>query len=197
MKNVFKKISDKKGVISIIYIILIFIATIVILGFIGITNKAMSINEIQGIMDNAGVIALRRSVNETKWRVEELEVNESMARNEFIKLIHEYLDAGKGKLLKSYHIDRNDVRIYPPNHPRIRSLGISSNIKGPRDQYFLEATMTATFPVESIVDLVSYHAVSFFDFLNTNDYATVMVSGRNEDGEMEVIVRTVSRLVLR
>lgn len=189
-----KKILNKDGGISIIYIILILISIIIVLGFVSITNKTISINEIQGIMDNAGVIALRRSVNETKWRVEELEVNESMARNEFIKIIHEYLNAGDGQLLKSYNINRNDVRIYPPNHPGLSKLGIPS---GERDQYFLEATMTATFPVESIVDLVSYHAVSFFDFLNTNDYATVMASGRNEDGEMEVIVRTVSRLVLR
>jgi len=194
MKNVFKKISDKKGVISIIYIILIFIATIVILGFISITNKTMSINEIQGIMDNAGVIALRRSVNETKWRVEELEVNESMARNEFIKIIHEYLNAGDGQLLKSYNINRNDVRIYPPNHPGLSKLGIPS---GERNQYFLEATMTATYHSESLVDTVTYHAVPYFDFLNTNDYATVMVSGTDGDGNVEIIVRTVSRLVLR
>lgn len=189
-----KEILNKKGSISIIYIILIFITSIIILGYVSITNKTISINEIQGIMDNAGVIALRKSVNETKWRVEELEVNESMARNEFINIIHEYLDAGKGKLLKSYNIQRNNIRIYPPNHPGLSKLGIPSD---ERNQYFLEATMTATYPAESIVDTVAYHAITYFDFLNTNDYATAMVSGKDKDGNVEIIVRTVSRLVLR
>lgn len=188
------KVLNKDGVISINYVILIFISAIIVLGFVSVTNKTISINEIQGIMDNAGVIALRKSVNETKWRLEELEVNESMARDEFIRIIHENLNAGEGKLLKSYNIDRNNVKIYPPNHPGLSRLGIPSD---ERDQYYLEATMTATYHSDKLVDTATYHAINYFDFLNTNDYATAMVSGRDGDGNVEIIVRTVSRLVLR
>jgi len=182
---------DKRGEISIPFIILIFVACTVIMGFIDITNRTTSINEIQGIMDTSGVIALRDSVDEAKWESEEtLVVDKSKAKNEYINLVNEKVGeyVGEDKLLKDFRL--TGVRVYKGEDT------VSGNIQG-KEQYYLEASAIATYTTYSYTDKAVYHGMKFFDFLNTGDYETISVNGEEEDGESEVIVRTVSRLALR
>lgn len=190
--NKIKKILNKKGVISINYVIVVFICTILILGFISILNKTMSINEVQGVIDMAGVGALREGIDETQWRLEELVIDESLARNKFREMVYEVIPQTGAGLIRRFEID--EVNIYPPDSPYIKSLGITD---GERDQYFLESIATATYRSEPIVDLVAFHAVNYFDFFRTNNYSSVMVSGTTNDGDVEVIIRSVTRLVYR
>lgn len=181
---------NKKGSISIIYVIMIFISVIIVMGFVSIANKTIAINEVQGIMDVSGVIALRGSVDETEWRLENLVVDTSKARNDYINLVNnkvgEYV--GNNKLLKNFKL--TSVKVYKGEDT---ALG---NIQG-KEQYYLEASAVATYSTYSYIDRATFHAVTFFDFLHTGDYATVAVGGANEDGDVEVVIRTVSRLALR
>ena len=52
----------------------------------------MAVNEIQGIMDQAGVIALREAVDDTDLRDEELSLNESLAVTRFTEIMNEKLN---------------------------------------------------------------------------------------------------------
>lgn len=180
---------NKKGAIALIYVIMIFISTVIVMGFLSVTNKTIAINEVQGIMDVSGVIALRKSVDEVDWRIEKLTVDKSRARNEFINIVNSSVGdyVADNKLLKSFEIQSVNI---------IRGDDIASR-KISNQEYYLEATAVATYSTYNFIDTVTFHAVSFFDFLYTNKSATVAVGGRREDGNMEVIVRTVSRLALR
>lgn len=181
---------NKKGSISIIYVIMIFISAIIIMGFVSITNKTIAINETQGIMDVAGVMALRKSVDETDWRLEKLTVDKSKAAIEYRNIVNKNIAdyIGNDKLLKDFKI--TNVNVYKGEDT---ALGDIQN----KEQYYLEASAVATYSTYSYVDKATFHAVTFFDFLHTGDYATVAVGGATEDGDVEVTIRTVSRLALR
>ena len=44
---------------------------------------------------------------------------------------------------------------------------------------------------------MTVYAIKYFDFLNTNSVVKKQVKTSNENGESKIIVRSVSRLVLR
>lgn len=184
------RLKDKSGVISVLFVIAIFITAIIAMAFVSIGNKLIAINEVQGIMDIAGVMALRSAIDETEWRLENLVVDKSEARNAFINTtnssVGEYV--GSDKLLKDFKLQ--SVRVYEHDETKVKSL------QG-KNAYYLEATGVATYSTYSFVDRATMHVVSFFDFLTMDDYSSVAVGGRNEDGDVEVVVRTVSRLNLR
>lgn len=186
---------NKKGVISILFVIAIFIAAIIAMGFVSIGNKLMAINEVQGIMDMNGVIALRKAVDETKWRLEELEVDKNVAINEFKKGVAKDIGKnGKGpyvgdnRLLKDYKVEY--VRVYRSDETKVKS-------RQGKEEYYLEAVGIATYKTYSFVDRATVHAIRFFDFLVTDDYSSVSVGGETEDGNVEVVVRTVSKITLQ
>lgn len=183
---------NKSGAISIIYIIAIFITVIIAMGFVNMTNKTIAINEIQGIMDVSGVIALRNSVDETSWRAEELKVDKSKAVIEFRKLVNEKAGeyVGENKLLSDFKI--NNIRVYEGSETAMGNVQVSGD-----RQYYLESNATATYKTYNFIDRVIFHGLTFFDFLSTGEYASVAVGGTMEDGSVEVVIRTVSRLALR
>lgn len=183
---------NKEGAISIIYLIMIFIAVIIMMGFVNMTNKTIAINEVQGIMDTTGVMALRKSVDENAWRDEVLYVDKSHARNEFVKLVNrsigEYI--GEDKLLSGFELQ--SVRVFKGSETAMGNIQNTS-----KDQYYLEGVGIATYSTYGFVDQVMFHGINYFDFLNIGENSSVAVGGTREDGKVEVIVRTVSRLALR
>ena len=188
MTNLTNKLNNK-GSMSILYVILILTAAIMILGFMSIIMKSITMNEIQGILDTSGVAALRYGVDDVAWRAEELIVDKSMAKSKFIELVNRNITPGK--LIKDFKL--KEVNIYSSEEVP-RSLGISG---GSRDQYFLEAIAMATYKSEPMVDAATFNGIRFFDFLRTNKKEGVSVSGKAGDGNVEVIIRSVSRLVMR
>ena len=182
---------DEKGNISILFVIIIFISAIIAMGFVSIGNKVIAINEVQGIMDMTGVIALRNAVNETDWRLEELEVDKSKAISEFQSGVKRSINGnyvGDDTLLKDFKL--NSVRVYRSDETKVRE-------KQGKEEYYLEAVGTAIYSTYSFVDRATFHAVNFFDFLVTDDYSSVAVGGTTEDGDVEVIIRTVSKITLQ
>ena len=182
---------DNKGNISILFVIAIFISAIIAMSFVSIGNKVIAINEVQGIMDMTGVIALRSSVNETEWRLEGLEVDKSKAISEFQRGVRRNINGnyvGDSSLLKDFKL--NSVRVYRSDETKVKE-------KQGKEEYYLEAVGTATYSTYSFVDRATFHAVNFFDFLVTDDYSSVAVGGTTEDGDVEVIIRTVSKITLQ
>lgn len=188
-----KKMLNNKGVISINYVILILIGVILAIGFLNITAKTMSINEVQGQLDKAGIIALRYGVDETQWRLEKLVIDEKVAKDKFREVVNNSVNPGRDRLLKNFKI--KELNIYPPNHPGLKKLGISSD-KG-REQYYIESIAEVSYGNNNISDKMTVYAIKYFDFLNTNSVVKKQVKTSNKDGESKIIVRSVSRLVLR
>lgn len=188
-----KNILSNKGVISVNYVILILIGVIIAVGFLNIIAKTMSINEIQGHLDKAGVIALRYGVDETQWRLEKLVIDEEMAKDKFREVVGSSINPGRDRLLKSFYI--RELNIYPPNHPGLKKLGIPSDKE--REQYYIESVAEASYGSNKISDNITVHTIQYFDFLNTNNVVKKQITTSNEGGESKIIVRSVSRLVLR
>lgn len=182
--------NNKDGVISIIYVIGVFITVIIAMAFVNMTNKTMAINEMQGVMDVSGVIALRNSVDETAWRREELKIDKSKAVIEFRNLVNQRANeyVGNNKLLSGFKI--NNIRVYEGKETRM------GNVQGV-DQYYLESSATATYTTYNFIDMVVFHGIQFFDFLSTGEDSSIAVGGTAEDGSVEVVIRTVSRLAFR
>lgn len=185
---------NKKGVFSILAIIIMLTGMIIINGFITILYKTMAINEIQGVMDNSGLIALRFGVDEVAWRAEVLTIDMDVAEAKYRDLIQENLNTGERAMLKSFTLE--NVTIYPPDHPNLASLGIP---EGERSQYYIESRIVATFNNGVGGSTWGRSKIEFFDFFNANesDSQNVEYEGVGLGGGSTVIIRSVTRLVLR
>ena len=95
-------------------------------------------------------------------------------------------------MIDSYKI--KTLNFYEPNDPKLKNLGIPSD---QRDQYFLEVVVSAKFKSSNFLDTLTYTAFSYFDFFNMNSNLVTVEEGIPNDGYVEVIVRSVTRLVLR
>lgn len=192
MKKI-KKILNNDGVISINVIIAMLTAVIFIMGAISFIAKTMAINEIQGKMDNAGIIALRSGVDQEKWRMEVFYVEKSIARTEFRKIMKNQIKTGNRSLIKEYNI--SEVNIYGPGDSLPRSLGIGGGSS--KDQYFLESVISAKFKADPLIDRAVFTAISYFDFFKIKSNTSKMTVGQSGDGYIEVIIRSVTRIVMR
>lgn len=187
MKKMFKL--DNRGSLTIIFVIVTLVAVIIMSGFLNISMRTVSQNEIQGIMDDGGVVALRQAVDENKLRLEEIVVNENIAKQKYIDIINGSIKSGPNNMIKSYKIDK--VAVYPPNSPHLRSLGIPD---GERDQYYIESIISVRYMKPSMGADVIKGSIDYFDYLSgfINKKFT-----NNIDDRGGMTLRSVSRLVLR
>lgn len=138
-------------------------------------------------------MALRYAADEEKLRSqEELYVDTTIAKNKFISLVKSSLReyTGENKMINSYEIE--SVSVLKDDQTKLGPGGIQG-----KEEYFLEAVIVASYNIESIVDGASINSINYFDFLWTNQDARVAVVDTAEDGQSNVIIRTVSRLALR
>lgn len=190
MKKIYSYLNNKKGAISILFVILSLIAVIIISAFIDITTKMFSINEIQGVLDDAGVSALHMGVDDNYWRLEELKINETQVLNHFYKMVDETISAGGDSVLVDYQVM---AKVIPPNDSRLKQLGIP---RGQRDQYFLVSEAYARYKTYNFLDKLAMANLDFFNFFDGREDA-IRYNGVTDDGNAEIVVRSVVRLVLR
>lgn len=184
---------NKKGVTSIMYTIVIMTVLMIMMGFTSVLQKTTSINEIQGVLDTAGVAALRFGVDEAEWKVNhELVVVESVARNKFEEIVEGDVKTGRRAMLKSFDIQTVNI-MRGDETPS----GLALPTADRNNQYIIESVAVATYRSQPIIDLVAFSGLNFFDFLRSDKVSGVTVSGRTGDGNVEVIIRSVSRIALR
>lgn len=184
MKNIKMKKLNNRGMSMIIVSFLIMTFIYVSMGFVNIIQKTHIRNEIQGMMDNAGVLALRYAVDENKWRDEIIEVNEPTAKAKFVRIMNEQLSGDLKGLVDTYNI--KEVNVY---NERITSQG--------KGEYYIESVIEVDYnSVSWAVDKSSSSIHTFYNFF-TGENDARMVSGDIEDGKGESVIRSVSRLVLR
>lgn len=190
MEKIRKFLKNKRGSFAILFVIISFILMVVITGFVDIMFKMFSINEIQGVIDTAGVSALSTGVDDNYWRLEELRINETQVLNNFHKLVNESLSSGGDSILVDYDIT---AIVLPPKDSRMKNLGIPA---GQRDQYFLVSEAYARYQSNSFWDKLAFANLDFFNFFEGHN-DSIRYNGVVEDGNAEIVVRSVVRLVLR
>lgn len=164
-------------------VILAFIAMILINFYSSTIRETMAVNEIQGIMDQAGVIALREAVDDTDLRDEELSLNESLAVTRFTEIMNEKLNhkmANNG-LITNWELE--NVKIYTRR-------GQSNYL-----EYYLDSTISANFSNMPNMDR-NHRSIQYTD-LELGRRVTKDVDDTENDGESGILIHSVSRLTLR
>ena len=183
---------NNKGVMSIVSIILILIIAMVASGFVTILQRTMIIREVQGIMDTSGLMALRNGVDKELWLQEEkLSVETSIVSKQYKELVSDEVSKMTAIHSHSYKV----VKVHEPNSPGLKTLGIPN---GERDQYYLESMILLKIDRPSQFGPGSNLVWGFYNFFSGengnqhNDVTSTVI-----DGEDALIIRSVTRLVLR
>lgn len=200
-----KLFKNKKASITLPFvgILIAFIALFIFLVTISVGQKLRVRTEMQGIIDVAATGALSYSVNTSRLWDENLSVNEGMVRNKFRELVN--LEVGRRRnFLTDVNIRRinvvqtkdKDLNSETSTQGGTTDVGVNqTHTYENRDQVYMEAIVTAKYPVANILDAVGMAGVRFYDIITgrTQEYTEFT----NEQGQDLVILRTVARVVKR
>lgn len=183
------------GMMSLWYAIIGLILALIISGMLTSFMKFRAVNELQGTLDVAGVAALRFAVDENAWRDGELKINESVAISKFRSLINQP-ELEKAIKANSLRINARTITVQPGQD--LSHVPGGSNLLSSKDraQVYLVSEAYMTFTTLSELDKVIMTTLYYYDFFQNRD-SEISFGGTNADGEYEVVVRSVSRLVLR
>lgn len=187
MKKINHFIKDQKGAISILFVIFAFIALLIITATIDILKESYVINEVQGIMDVAGVSALNASVDKESLRGEKLVYSEDVLKSTYHKIIRERINT-EGVI--TY---RNILKTEVLHKVSNTGLGQVSKAK---EQLWLDSIMVIRVKTSTVFDLFPSVQKNYYDSKSNSNFS-VEVAGETEDGETELIIRSVTRLVYR
>jgi len=188
MRNIKKLRNKEDGAFSILFVILTLIAVLFVVGYIDMMKQSYVLNEVQGVMDISGVSALQAGVDKEKLRQEEFVYSEDRILSAFYELVYKGINTGD--TISYRKLTNVEVTEKPPS---VWGLGQTSKA---RHQLFLDSTMILRIKTSSQFDTITNKEKEYFDSKN-NQMMTVTFNGTTGDGETELIVRSVSRLVYR
>lgn len=178
-------VKNTQGSISLWFAILglIMISIVSTMSSRYLTKRAM--NEIQGTIDVAGVAALRSGVDANAWRDGELVVDSSHVYATFKELVS--LDdlkaiVGADKISFTQEIRTRKTTDYTDGKER--------------SEVYLVTNTYLSIPGDVRFDTHAITNLRYFDFFD-NTEKSITMKGTSGDGRKEIIVRSVSRLVLR
>lgn len=176
-----------KGAFSIWFAILAFLGVLTITALGDVLVRGYVINEVQSIMDVAGTSALQSGVDQTKLRLEIFEVNKNVVESNYKAMVSQELN--RFPKIAGYQFLDTDVEVFNENW----GLGQSSKS---RPQAMLDSTMVIVVEGSPVFDLIP-GANQWFYHSKSNSYFDVSYIGKTNDGKVELLVRSVSRIVYR
>jgi len=176
-----------KGAFSIWFAILAFLAVLIITALGDALVRGYVINEVQSIMDVAGTSALQTGVDQTKLRLEIFEVNKNVVESNYKAMVSEELN--RSQKIAGYRFLDTEIEVFNENW----GLGQSSKS---RPQAMLDSTMVIVVEGSPVFDLIP-EAYQWFYNSRGNSYFNVSYIGQTNDGKVELLVRSVSRIVYR
>lgn len=207
-------LKSERGAYSIITAILVITLVSCLAAFVDIVNMRWALNEVQTVMDASGVNTLQNQVNNKALRAEILSLSSSakditdqdyadVSKGTFTKKEQEYYKAEIREYYRrelarqmefvekitEYDVERVDITF------SYDEWGLGETGR-PLPQVTLEAVVrmrVATTPFFDVYDQVSKTMYSS----RNNANFTVTYSGVAGDGQTELIVRSVTRLVFR
>lgn len=187
MKKLNGFLKNKKGSFSILFVILAFIALLVITATVDIMRQSYVLNEVQGVMDVAGVSAIRGSVDEESLRGEEFVFSRDYAITNYHKIVNSRVK--KGNVIIDTNLKVDDI------HYEYSNQGLGANA-GSAHQVWMDSYMVMQVKTSPIFDLIPSLEKRFYKSYNKENFS-VTASGTTENGEKELIIRSVSRVVYR
>lgn len=199
-----KILNNKKGAFSILAVILVFIVVLTITAFTDITSKSYVINEIQGHMDISGVNALQNSIDTLRLRAEQLATDSAnkadtgtgaLSTTNYKTKINALYDTEFKKRVSS---NSTIVSVQQLNYKvdfTYDTWGFGSSTKQ-RPQIVLDETYKVTIRASSKFDTITPIAKAMYSARQGSNFS-VSYGGTNADGNVELIVRSVTREVYR
>lgn len=183
--------SNEQGAMAIIFVIVMFIVVIFIAGYVDGMRTTLITTEVQGIMDLAGVAALREGLDEEAMleKPDEFIYNEGVVKGKFTELLNKQIKKKAEGPIIDYEVMSLDV-IYLEDSKW--GLGEASRS---RNQLVLESMVTVVLPVSN--DLFDSHdsdEYKFYDQLNNTSFE-VVAKNKINDNRTQIVLRSVTRIV--
>lgn len=209
-----KKLNNIKGAYSVMITVLILIMVMVMTGYVDIMNKKWALSEVQTVMDTAGINTLQNQVNNSALRAEIFSLNsdssnisdqdyadranETFTNQEQQKYKSDmalYYKAEIDKQIKGrtnvteYDLERVDVTF------SYDTWGLGETQRK-LPQITLDAVVRMKVKQTGVFDDINMIQKTMYSSRNNANF-TVTYDGQAEDGQTELIVRSVTRLVYR
>lgn len=189
------KLKKKDGAFSIIAVLVVFIACMVGIGFTDMLIRSYTMNELQSIMDTSGVSALQQGVDRVKLRIEEFDVDEHVVESVYKDLVTKRIDDSERILDYQFVRTKVDLMLEGDELNKWGKWGVGYSSKK-HPQARLDSTMIIVVGNSHVFDMVPGLYRTFYDSRNDTNFA-VTYMGKTEDGNVELAVRSVSRIVYR
>lgn len=187
MKRLKQMLKNKKGSFSILFVILTFIGVLIVTAFVDILIESWTIEEVQSIMDTSSVSALRVGVDETKLRVGIFDVDKNIVKSKYEQLVGGLISSSKK--IKSYKFVSTNVQTFTENW----GTGVTTKS---RPQALVDSRMIIIVEGSPTFDLIPGTAKTFYDSRSGSNFQVSYV-GTTKDGNIELAIRSVSRIVYR
>lgn len=214
MKRVKHILKNEKGAYSILAAIFIVVMALCLTAFIDILSQKWALNEVQTVMDAAGVNTLQNQVNNKALRAEILSLSSSQTditeedyadvsdqtftpaeQERYKQEMRAYYNAEIARQIQNvdrvveYDVERVDITFSYDNW----GLGETTR-KLP--QVTLDAVVRMRVKTTPFFDENEQVSKTLYSSRNNQNF-TVTYNGQREDGLSELIVRSVTRLVYR
>lgn len=214
VKRLKEKLKSNKGAYSILAAILILIMATMMTAYVDILNKKWALNEVQTIMDSSGINTLQNQVNNKSLRAEILSLDpdkpnisdgdyadttdksfspsvQQKYKSDMTNYYKQEVDKQiKGQTnVSEYDVERVDVVFSYDNW----GLG---ETKKKLPQITLDSVVRMRIKTTSLFDDITKVSSVMYSSRNNANF-TVTYNGTTEDGQSELIVRSVTRLVYR
>lgn len=209
-----EKLNNVKGAYSVMITVLILIMVTAMTGYVDIMNKKWAVSEVQTVMDTAGINTLQNQVNNTALRAEIFSLSQDpddISDQDYADRASETFTAQEQQKYKSdmalyykseldrqikgrtnvteYDVERVDITFSYDDW----GLGETTR-KLP--QITLDAVVRMRVKQTGMFDNITMIQRTMYSSRNNANF-TVTYNGQAEDGQTELIVRSVTRLVYR
>lgn len=202
-----KKLQNEKGSFAIIGAVLIFIVILAISAYSDMITKRWTINEVQSIMDASGSNTLKNTVDLGYLRAEifaldknnqadtsdnpERVVKSTDYKN---KIKTAYVKELKEQVATNQTITALDVQTVDVSF-EYDTFGLGESEK-PRPQITLDSVTKMKVNSQEWMDVMEGMSAEIYSSRNNQTF-TVEYQGKSADGQVELIIRSVTRLVYR
>ncbi len=212
--KLYQTLKNRKGAYSVMITILILTMVLVMTGYVDIMNKKWALSEVQTVMDTAGINTLQNQVNNNALRAEILSLDqgsndvsdEDYADKETTTFTTAEQQRYKSDMALYY---KNEIGRQITGRTNVTDYNVERvDVTFSYDKWGLGETQKKLpqITLDAVVRLHVKQTGVFDDYAGVqrtmysarnNANFTVTYAGQTKDGETELIVRSVTRLVYR
>ncbi|MEK3956030.1 MULTISPECIES: hypothetical protein [unclassified Psychrobacillus] len=193
-----RKIRNKEGAMSLWMVIVLLVAVVVFTGLVEIMQRSFALQEINSVMDTAGVTALSKNVKEEeieKWERYyrtgnyKPDINDLVSKEGTKHLYKKIVEDDTAHI--TFIRDTDDAKLTVSSYEDTHGLGTSTL---PRPQVEIDSVMIVTVDAHGLFDKIANLNKWYYESRSSENFMISYI-GENEDGEVELSIRSVTRII--